>query len=1130
MKLQKLKIHNIASIEDAEIDFEASPLAESELFLITGKTGSGKSTILDAICLALYASTPRLESTRIQGAVKDGEQDVSVDDARQLLRRGKGEGYVLLDFIGTDKIPYQAEWSVRRAYAKPDGRLQPKEWILRDLSANVSYTKESEVKLLMAGAIGLSFEQFCRTTMLAQGEFTRFLNSDDKDKAAILEKITGVSIYSEIGAAIYNITSRKQTERDIAKSLCESIEPAKPEEIEALNEVVAEAKEKEAALESRSRGISEKLTWLEQSAAVLLKISEAEAAVRVAKEKAESDEYKDNCSTVADWNASGKARDGYMALLQLTREKARLEEYIAVLKQNYQTLLNVTDWEKDQLQALKDGFKVLQDKLSTFAPHRDLYLNEQTVYADLMTLNASLSRMATEGVRLQEAMQNQKDLIAVKEGLQSAFDHAEHAFGEASESLGAAERSLEAFGIQTYRAKASELNQRKLSLADAAGKLSIYNRTHESFIEAKMQQAEIQQRLDSLAKESAVLSEQLAAAEIAKSVAEKICSKLERSVDDWAKAVRAQLSVGDDCPVCRRKIESLPAEAEMDQVYSVAYKEYEEAKVAFDQVQGKLNEVSANCKAFEVQLKTAQAAVQRLAEKVESDKANLSSSLEKVGLELSEGVELMLDRLVSDTESVIAQNSIKIQEGEKLDEEVVHSRELVENARSNKEAALKKLNDADSKIKAVAQNIATIEALIKDQKDTYDRTVVRIEASLAGFDGVDIDWKSSPKAYAAELKRLAGNYSDLCDKAREAEQNLKTGQTNYDALKVVIGQIATAMPEWADVKAVNKVSMVGALQKANAVLAECNTYREQLADKVREIMECDGLIKEYLESQDSVDKDRLIVLSALNAAQIAKINEGLEQTRASIVAATSALDEHNKTYKDLQERRPDITEEDTQESLKADLSVCADEIGELRESKGAAEQKLIQIAEQQKKQGEYENEFAILQADYDKWARLCAYFGDSKGAKFRKIAQSYILANLIRAANIYMQTLSDRYSLTIQPGEFVIMVEDAYQGFAKRAASTISGGESFLVSLSLALALSDIGHTLAVDILLIDEGFGTLSDDSLTKAINTLKTLHRKSGRKVGIISHVEELMGKVPVQIRVEQEANSSKSIINVV
>ena len=86
------------------------------------------------------------------------------------------------------------------------------------------------------------------------------------------------------------------------------------------------------------------------------------------------------------------------------------------------------------------------------------------------------------------------------------------------------------------------------------------------------------------------------------------------------------------------------------------------------------------------------------------------------------------------------------------------------------------------------------------------------------------------------------------------------------------------------------------------------------------------------------------------------------------------------------------------------------------------------------------------------------------------------------------------------------------------------------MSLSLALALSDIGHTLAVDILFIDEGFGTLSGDPLTKAINTLRTLHRKSGRKVGIISHVEELKDKVPVQIRVEQEGNCSKSTIKVV
>lgn len=128
-----------------------------------------------------------------------------------------------------------------------------------------------------------------------------------------------------------------------------------------------------------------------------------------------------------------------------------------------------------------------------------------------------------------------------------------------------------------------------------------------------------------------------------------------------------------------------------------------------------------------------------------------------------------------------------------------------------------------------------------------------------------------------------------------------------------------------------------------------------------------------------------------------------------------------------------------------------------------------------------------------------------------------------------MATLTDRYRLTVKPGSFIVSIEDAYQGYATRATSTISGGESFIVSLALALALSDIGDRVSSNTIFIDEGFGTLSGEYLHKAIETLRKLRSGTGRHVGIISHVEELREKIPVQIVVERESNESFGTIRV-
>ncbi|MBQ9711869.1 MAG: AAA family ATPase, partial [Bacteroidales bacterium] len=247
MKIQRLTIHNMASIEDAEIDFSAKPLVDSDVFLITGKTGSGKSTILDSICLALYGTTPRLSGTRMQGAVNDAGKEVHLDDPAQLLRENTGEGYVRLTFEGSNGVPYEAEWSIARARNKPTGKLQGKKWVVKNLRDGMQYSKDAEIRSVISEAVKLSFEQFCRTTMLAQGEFTRFLNSKDEEKAEILEMITGAGIYSKIGAKVYEITQRKKSVYDAAKSAVEGIhlltDDEKNEKLESIEENTRQSKE-----------------------------------------------------------------------------------------------------------------------------------------------------------------------------------------------------------------------------------------------------------------------------------------------------------------------------------------------------------------------------------------------------------------------------------------------------------------------------------------------------------------------------------------------------------------------------------------------------------------------------------------------------------------------------------------------------------------------------------------------------------------------------------------------------------------------------------------------------------------------------------------------------------------------
>lgn len=256
MKLKKLKITNIASIAEAEIDFQSAPLSDSPTFLICGETGSGKSTILDAICLALYNKTPRLSNGNRteENIYRDGSQEISIVSVNQLLKKGEKDGAIELLFEGADGTDYCAEWKCR---VNRNGRLEDEVWTVTDSRGHTESGKGKKRDKLMADIIGLDYDQFCRTSMLAQGQFTQFLKSDTKDKSDILEKITGTEIYATIGARIHqkakdagDAFKAADREANSVDLLPDEVKESYIREVDAIDGQIAKNKAAEALLDT----------------------------------------------------------------------------------------------------------------------------------------------------------------------------------------------------------------------------------------------------------------------------------------------------------------------------------------------------------------------------------------------------------------------------------------------------------------------------------------------------------------------------------------------------------------------------------------------------------------------------------------------------------------------------------------------------------------------------------------------------------------------------------------------------------------------------------------------------------------------------------------------------------------
>lgn len=1131
MRLKKLTIHNIASIKDAVIDFEKEPLASSEVFLITGKTGAGKSTILDAICLALYANTPRLDTTKMQGDTQDGERSVKIDDTRQLMRRNTGEAYVSLTFTGNNDFNYEASWSVCRARKSVTGNLQKKEWQLKNIDTNHAITKDREIEAEIKRAIGLDFKQFCRTTMLAQGEFTRFLNSKDDEKAEILEKITGVDTYSKIGKKIYEITKEKERYWSDARNLIENSRTLTEEEILCKQSELKELEKEFGEYKTINEGEVSKRDWINEDINLSQSVKEATNALNEAKSVVESEEFKEIENLVKEWNITIDAR-GWLSEIRKAEDcVATQEKNLNSLSDEFARLLGGQLYSQQQIKNYKERLDTIDNFLDSEKENKLVYENSQTIVGYLNTISEGRG-IVDDNLKI--IYRIEKDILNERkpalEDIDCRIKKAESESERLNINLKRKEDSLEKINIQLLRRERDTTNDFIANIATA--KERVETAAREKMRMERVQESITKQlsEINAKQKRSEELDTPIREAKIAMESKKECLDKQSDTVDKFATTLRQKLKIGDTCPICRQKIVSeLPHEEELVSFVNSLKELYEEAKKGYETLVDEKRRVDA-------EIKTELAANKRDCETFEKDnsvkdanqKATEACNACKIE-SVDENTLSLLNDLDKDKKAQKEKIDVKIKEGELIENEIREIRKEFDEKRGEIDLLKEKRKDIEKIITESNREIAISNSLIESKKAEIAYAETKINELIGNYTN-KADWKGLPKEFASQLICDSNRYNLNVTEKQNVTLLYEKACTNYTNANSVFESILNSMPEWKSIKHCEEQKIENLIDEINIIDNSVSVAQSELKSAKKRFKTDSDNLNSFLKENEALSIERLTTLCGYSNNDILTLSKELDKYKNDVVAKRTLLKSATEKLEEHKGKRPEITEEESLLSINLRIEEIEKQLNKISEAKGAITQELKTDAENKKQLKALIKDCERKREEYQKWGKLDKLIGDATGNKFRKIAQSYVLSSLIHSANGYMKSLTDRYTLKVTPGTFVISLEDAYQGYVSRAASTISGGESFLVSLSLALALSDIGQRLSVDTLFIDEGFGSLSGEPLQNAINTLRSLHTKAGRHVGIISHVEELQERIPVQIKVEQEGNKSHSKIAIV
>ena len=1253
MKLHGIEVRNLNSLYgDTKIDFHRD-LQDAPIFLIVGPTGAGKSTLMDAVSLALFGQTPRLTRER-------GQED---RDSRMVMSHGTGECLAAIEFSKADpdgkRRRYRAEWSCQRARKKPGGKLQDPQ---RSLSV---YEDDGTKRILVSGAKakdvepcfaevlqGFTVEDFQRSVLLAQGEFSAFLKATDQQRAAILERLTRTDIYKRIGERTAQLKREHEIKLRNAEQQQKGMVILSADEVAAIEEAKATAATELEALDAEARRLAAWAMWLGQlaerrdaQAEASIAHGEAEAALAARAPDLARLEEDARCRDAGEaWRALRKEQDE-VALFTDRRSRLRSEEdersSLLATAASAESVAASRKGEADAAldrarpgiaaaRALRQAWKSAAfelegaERLCVDAAAKEKSERAQLEQRTAALASATARRESAEARH--EALAHAEPLIEQIAGFSARARHltgAREQLDTASNKRAQAEKALAVLGGR--RAGIAEQLARS---EDARARLDAARDAAEATLRSLLRDAtSVKARREALSREAqaqalrttagrdartltgdlaarqarlAVLDGELAAATgrrgaleeaiaQALSLREPLVREAAASAErmaDWALIMRLsdereKLEAGSECPLCGSREHPFVGARGRDEERADLGRRHDAVKLARDEAQAALarHDSEANARSAELVAMTTSLAekTRQRAELGQEAIAVAARAASRFGeARLAEAASVAeIDALLAD---LAAQASATVAAQSALDDAEEASRSAEEARRievekiTQHQAALATL---DARMDAAATAATEQEQLAQalGAEILQESTALRADLAQRGIAVRDPGGAPELDAAIEEARALTQAAQAASEERRRAEAAERDARSARD---LVAGQHAQASARLAEhleaaeqrraQASAAQVEMKACLDGADpdalegSLKAEADAAQLALADAEKrvtvareeltrlttrreeaEARHAEAEVREgaaraalshHLEALGLPDADTLASRILSDEARKQLIAE-TSRARELLAVATATRDDAEKRLAAVAATRP--ADADAEESSRAEVEAR----GKALESRrGALHEKVGRCQEQLEEHRRKTRDLAAVmeyidraRRDHDIWQSLHNLIGKNNGEQFKEFAQILNLQELIDKANARLRWLAPRYSLTVARDaeglpRLSFLVRDAHFADAERPPTTLSGGETFLVSLALALALADYRAVeMPIETLLLDEGFGTLDTDTLNTAMDALERLQAR-GTQIGIISHLGGLRERIEARIVVGKLGNGRSEI----